>query len=98
METTRKTTTYTAEFRASAVKLALESDLPTAQIARELGITKSTLYTWIYNHRNGNKKPAAKNDDNLLEELKNLRKENKRLKEEREILKKAAAYFAKEVK
>ena len=97
METTKKINTYTAEFRASAVKLALDSDQPTAQIARELGVTKSTLYTWIDNYRNGSRK-STKNDDNLLEEVKHLKKENKRLREEREILKKAAAYFAKSVK
>ena len=68
MDPTRKTTKYTAEFRASAVKLALESDQPTAQIAREIGITKSTLYTWTNNHRNGTKK-LAKNGDDLLARL-----------------------------
>ena len=92
-----KINTYTEEFRAAAVKLALDSDQPTAQIARELGVTKSTLYTWIDNHRNGSRK-STKNDDNLLEEVKHLKKENKRLREEREILKKAAVYFAKSVK
>ena len=97
METTRKTTTYLPEFRASAVKLVLESDQPTAQITKDLGVHPSTLYTWVNNYRSQNKKPA-KNDDSLLEELKRLGQKNKRLKEEREILKKAAACFAKEVK
>ncbi|WP_342269924.1 transposase [Rickettsia endosymbiont of Orchestes rusci] len=38
---------YTSEFKESAVKLAIESKVSPAQIARELGINKNTLYTWI---------------------------------------------------
>ena len=43
---------YTAEFRESAVKLAVESDNPVNETARELGVKESTLHTWIskYHH------------------------------------------------
>jgi transposase len=71
-------------------------DRPIAQTARDLGVNENTLHTWIkkYHRAKGVEKPV--NEDPLYEELKRLKKENARLKEEREILKKAAAYFAKE--
>ena len=47
MEKKKKVNTYSTEFKDSAVKLALESDQSFAQIARELGVKKSTLYTWV---------------------------------------------------
>jgi transposase len=84
---------YDAEFKQRAVKLAVESDSQ-AQVARNLGISKNTLYSWIRQYH-GDSKPANQvNEEHLYEELKRLRQENKRLKEERDILKKAAAYFA----
>ena len=67
------------------------------QTARELGINVNTLHTWISNYRRKNPGDAPRVDDeHLYDELKKLRRENARLKEEREILKKAAAFFAKE--
>lgn len=88
---------YTAEFRESAVKLANESDKPIAQTARDLGINENTLHTWIskYSRLVENTK-AVRTDEHLYEELKRLKKEVAQLTEERNLLKKAAAYFAKE--
>jgi len=97
MDEKKKINTYSIEFRDSAVKLALESDQSTAKIARELGVKKSTLYTWINNYRNKNNQQPG-HEETVLAELKRLKTENKRLKEEREILKKAAVYFAKTAK
>ena len=92
-----KTKTYTAEFRASAVKLANESSKPIAQTARDLGVNENTLHTWINKYsRPLDQDKAVRTDDHLYEELKCLKKENARLTEERDLLKKAAAYFAKE--
>lgn len=92
-----KTKTYTAEFRASAVKLANESSKPVAQTARDLGVNENTLHTWINKYsRPLDQDKAVRTDDHLYEELKRLKKENARLTEERDLLKKAAAYFAKE--
>ena len=88
---------YTAEFRESAVKLANESDKPIAYTARDLGINENTLHTWINKYSRplqGDK--TVRTDEHLYEELKRLKKENARLIEERDLLKKAAAYFAKE--
>lgn len=97
MNNGKQPTTYTAEFRASAVKLALETDQPITQTARELGVNPNTLHTWIGIHRNKSGIPV-KSEDDQHGEMKRLRKENKRLKEERDILKKAAAYFATAVR
>jgi transposase len=92
-----KAKTYTAEFRESAVKLANESDKPIAQTARELGVNENTLHTWINKYsRPMAQDKTVRTDDHLYEELKRLKKENARLLEERDLLKKAAAYFAKE--
>lgn len=91
-----KPKTYTAEFRSSAVKLATESDKSIADVARDLGINVNTLHTWISKYTRpteGDK--TIRTDDHLYEELKRLKKENARLTEERDLLKKAAAYFAK---
>ena len=93
----KKTNTYTAEFKESAVKLAVESDQPVSQTAKELGINVNTLHTWISNYRRKTPGETPRIDsEHLYDELKKLRRENARLKEEREILKKAAAFFAKE--
>ncbi|SDW51325.1 transposase [Nitrosomonas communis] len=88
---------YTAEFRESSVKLAIESDKPVAQTAREIGVNENTLHSWIsqYSRLVDNIK-AVRTDDPLYEELKPLEREVARLTEERDLLKKAAAYFAKE--
>lgn len=94
----KQSNAYTAEFREAAIKLAMESGQPVPQTARELGVNVNTLHTWISKYRDrppaGSGRPAG--DLHLYEELKQLRRENARLKEEREILKKAAAFFAKE--
>lgn len=93
----QKLKTYSAEFRESSVKLALESEKPIAQTARDLGVNANTLHTWInkYSQRTEPNK-TVRTDEHLYEELKRLKKENARLIEERDLLKKAAAYFAKE--
>jgi transposase len=98
MSERQKAKSYTAEFKDSAVKLAVESKRPLAQTARELGISKDTLYGWVRQYH-GKPQPAqeAANSEHLHEELKRLRREVSILKEERDILKKAAAYFARNV-
>jgi len=98
MSNEMKPNQYTAEFKASAVKLAVESDQPISKTAEELGLNKNTLHTWISKyHRTQKPRSAQVEERHLYDELKQLRKENKRLLEERELLKKAAAYFAKEI-
>jgi len=84
---------YTREFKLDAVTMALSSKHSQAHVARELGVTKSTLYTWISNYRS----EVLHDSHSLSEEseLAALKKEVHQLRQEREILKKAAAYFAK---
>jgi len=84
---------YTKEFKIDAVKLTLSSDKSTAEIARDLGINSNSLYNWITKYRG----QVLENSNNMTpeQELAALKKENAQLKQEREILKKAAAYFAK---
>lgn len=96
MSEKKKPVEYTAEFRESAVKLAVESDHPVAQTAKELGVNKNTLYTWIGQYHRPAKKQGSKvAEEHIYDEVKRLRLETRRLKEERDILKKAAAYFAR---
>ena len=85
---------YPAAFKERAVGLAVESDQPIAQTARDLGVNEHTLHPWIGTYHRMERQAQQVNDEHLYEELKRLRKENARFKEERDILNKAAAYFA----
>ena len=99
MSEKKKLRIYTADFKESAVQLAVSSNQSIAQTARELGVNQNTLYTWIGKyHHSGKGSQSQTGDERLNNELKQLQRENRRLKEERDILKKAAAYFAKAVK
>lgn len=86
---------YTPEFRSEAVRLVLESGKKPEEIARDLGITGETLRIWIRQHETdtGQREGLSTSE---REELQRLRKENRVLREEREILRKAAAFFARE--
>ena len=89
-------TQYNEEFKSQAVELALNSDQPYSHTAKDLGINPKNLYNWINLAGKDSvacKKLSVKQRD--LEQMK-LIKENKRLKQEVAILKKAAAYFAKQ--
>ena len=88
---------YPAACKERAVKLAVDSDQPIAQTARDLGVNENTLHTWIGKYHRTERQEKEVHDEHLYEELKRLRKENARLKEERDIVKKAAAYFAQQL-
>lgn len=90
---------YDETFKNEAIRLALGSEKTIAQTARDLGIKEAVLYSWISKAKKSKVKISSdefQNASELVDELNRLRKENARLKEEREILKKAAAFFAKE--
>lgn len=94
MGTTRRK--YTPEYKAEAVELVINSGRPVAEIARDLGINEGTLGNWVnMAKKRGEFKEKPLGIDERAE-LKELRDENRRLKMEREVLKKAAAWFAKE--
>ena len=88
---------YPAACKERAVKLAVDSDQPIAQTARDLGVNENTLHTWIGKYHRTERQEKAVHDEHLYEELKRLRKENARLQEERDIVKKAAASFAQQL-
>jgi transposase len=90
---------FTAEFKREAVRLLQTSGKPAAVVARELGIPRNRIYKWAEDAGQkgdaafrGAGRPKAADD-----ELSVLKRENMRLQEEIEILKKAAAYFARQL-
>src|SRR5437879_13220114 len=74
---------YPAEFKERAVKLAVESEQPIAQTARDLGVNENTLHTWIGTYHRIGRQEQQVYDEHLYEELKRLRKDNARLTEAR---------------
>lgn len=88
---------FTDEFKQRAVALVVEQGMSVAQVARDLELTESALHNWVRQAKiDRGKGPAGALTTEEKAELARLRKENKILKEERDILKKAAAFFAKE--
>jgi len=90
---------YTKEFRQEAVQLVIEQRLSWAKAARQLSLPTSTLGNWIKAYQEGKLGEIGKAYRPLTEvemELARMKKENSTLKMENEILKKAAAYFARE--
>ena len=90
---------YTKEFREEAVKLVTEEKLSWAEAARRLSIPVSTIGNWMKAAKTGKLGDIGKTYRPLTEievEFARIKKENVTLKMENEILKKAAAYFARE--
>ena len=83
---------HTEDFKLAAVRVALSSGLPRAQIAGDLGVGKFTLSKWISVHRPSDMPVAPQAD--LAKENERLRLEIRVLRKEREILKKAPQFFA----
>ena len=87
---------FTDQYKAEAVELVVNSGRPVAEIARDLGINEGTLGNWVQLAKKRGEFTEKPLEIDERAELKELRDENRRLKMEREILKKAAAWFAKE--
>jgi transposase len=89
---------YTREYKLEAVKLVLERDVSVSQAARELGLVRTVLDGWVRAARQDKENAFAGHGQLKPEdaEISRLRREILKLKAERDILKKAAAYFAKE--
>ena len=91
---------FSPEFKREAVRLLDAGQKPATDLAREIGVRRNQLHKWkeeLVKHGAGafpglGRRSAGK------DEVTRLRKELERVKEERDILKKAAAYFAKELK
>ena len=87
---------FTDEFKAGAVRLVLDEGKTVGRVARELDLTETALREWVQRARADRSQGRTGLTTAEREELARLRKENRILAEEREILKKAAAFFAKQ--
>ncbi len=89
---------YTKEFRLEAVKLVTDGGLSILEASRRLSLSPSTLNNWVKAYKAGKLEELGKNHRQLSEkemEMARLKRELAEVKMERDILKKAAAYFAK---
>jgi transposase len=94
----RKRPNYTKEFKQDAVRLVIYQGYSCPEAARRLGIPISNVTRWVRQYRENQQdlSDGGVTRRDLEAENRRLKKENKRLEMEREILKKAAAFFAKE--
>jgi transposase len=88
-----KRPSYNLEFKQEAVRLMRDGSKSVTQTAKDLGISESALRRWEHELSG---KPRNQDGESDHQEMLRLRQENRILKMEREILKKAAAFFAKE--
>jgi transposase len=86
---------FTREFKLSAVRLVTQQGYSPAAAARSLGVDRASVSDWV-KRLGGDAGAAPTAEGSAQAELRRLRKENARLLMERDILKKAAAFFAKE--
>lgn len=90
---------YTKELREEAVKLVVEGELSIPEVGRRLSIAPSTLAYWVKAYKGGKLKEVGKlqrSQSEIEMELSSVKRELAEIKLERDLLKKAAAYFAKE--
>lgn len=85
---------YPEECKREAVELYRSSDRPRVEVAKSLGVSDGSLAAWVKQARDVDEPGALSTDERA--ELDALRKENRELRMDREILRKAAAYFARE--
>ena len=87
---------YTEEFRREAARMVIDGE-PVKKVAEELGVAKSSLLSWVRRLREeGSAFAKRQGAETMAQEIERLRREVQQLRTEREILKKAAAFFAKE--
>ena len=94
----RERRSFTDEFKLGAVRLVLDQGKTVAQVARDLDLTASAVGGWVERARADRTKGKTGLTTAERDELAKLRKENRELRMERDLLKKAAAFFAKETK
>lgn len=85
---------FCEDFKRDAVRQITERGYPVAEVSKRLGVSQHSLYEW---RKKFSKAPGA-GDDEKAAEIRQLKRELARVTEERDILKKAAAYFAKDAK
>jgi transposase len=87
---------YSGEFKREAIKQVIEGGHPEAEVAERLGVSSKSIYTWLRDRSvRSRASKSAETVEGLRDENVRLKNELKRTKEERDILRKAAAYFAK---
>ena len=98
MSARQKRPNYSKEFKQDAVKLVVEQRYSCPEVGRRLGVAASNVSRWVRLFRQDQQdiSEGSPSRRDLEAEIRSLKKENKRLEMEREILKKAAAFFAKE--
>ena len=87
---------YTPEFKKSAIALVTEQNYKAEDAAKNLGVNPATLKSWLQQYRRGGKVIDPIEQADLRKKNAELEREVARLRMERDILKKAAAFFAKE--
>ena len=87
---------YSKEFRRQAAELVVCQGYSQAETARRLGVSSNSIANWIRELRKSGELREDEETRSLAAEQKALREENRQLRLDNEILKKAAAYFAKE--
>jgi len=97
----KKLNKYSLGFKEQVVRRIVEDGMTVPEVSKSLGIAKWAIYEWVSKARKKSAKPGktasgGEYRETEGEELRRLRKENERLRMEKEILKKAAAFFAKE--
>ncbi len=97
---------FSRAFKVEAVRLLSLGEVPVAQLARELGVPRTKLYQWRDQYAEkgdkafrgpGRPPRSSLGPETLAEENRRLKRELEDLREERDLLKKAAAYFAREL-
>ena len=91
-----KSKRYSKEFQLEAARLVVEHGYTFKEAAKRLGTTEWSIRQWVQKFRQNGALPPVGVEQPQADELRRLRKENKRLQMENEILKKAAAYFARD--
>jgi transposase len=89
-------TKYAVEFKDEAVKQVVDKGHSVVDVAKRLGIADGVLYTWVTKFKKADEPAAASDLKAMQAEVARLKAELRRTTEERDILKKAAAYFAKQ--
>ena len=91
-----KNKTFSPEFREEAARMVVETSRPIADVARELGISETSLGNWVraYREKHAEDEPPLQVSERAR--LRELERKNRELEMENTFVKKAAAYFARE--
>ncbi len=86
---------FTEEFKSEAIKQVTERGYGVREVSNRLGVSLKSMYTWLEEARGNKGRHSQSVSEDVRQENLRLKAELKRVEEERDILKKAAAYFAK---